>query len=85
MGDSKYLKITQTIKVWHNVTIERSWYDIEERAIVREIDTDGRVVSEEVQDTRIVEAECELEEEELSRDEDTPDEELIEETFDDED
>jgi hypothetical protein len=81
MNDSKIVTIIQTYKIFRNVTVEHSWYDLEERTIEREIDTEGRVLSEEEVDRRIVDENCEPEEEEVGRDENLPDDELVEETF----
>ena len=81
MSATQTIRIMQTVHVSHNETVERSWYDVVERTIAREIDPDGRVVEETVIDEQDIETGLDVQEDTLSTDEDTEPDEIIEEVF----
>ena len=84
MSDIKIITIIQDVRVPHNQTVLQTWYDLVERMIEREIDTEGTIVSEEVVSEEIWESRCDFEEEIIEADEHLEEEEIIREKFDDE-
>jgi hypothetical protein len=76
MAQTHVVTIQQEVHVPHNETVVRTWYDRLVRTITREIDADGQVVSEQVEE-QIDEMHCELEEETLETDTDLEEAEVV--------
>ena len=55
--------VVQKVRVPFQLPMLQTWYDLVERTIVREIDPDGRVVSEEVVGEALIRCHCDLDEE----------------------
>jgi hypothetical protein len=83
MTSTKTITIIQEVHVPHNETVVRTWYDIVQRTIEREIGPQGNIVSEEVVHEDTSQSYCDLEEETLETDEDLEDEEIVSEEFED--
>jgi hypothetical protein len=79
MGESKKIRLIQTVHVFHNVTVARSWYDVVERTIERSLDENGHIVADEILEEQVIEEGLDLEEEVLSTDEDTEADEIVDE------
>jgi hypothetical protein len=84
MSESKTIRLIQTVHVSHNETIERSWYDVVERTIVRSLDEQGHILSDEVVEEQVIEEGLGVEEEIIATDEDTDADEIIDEVVDEE-
>ncbi len=84
MSESKTIRLIQTVHVSHNETIERSWYDVVERTIVRSLDEQGNILSDEVVEEQVIEEGLGVEEEIIATDEDTDADEIIDEVVDEE-
>jgi hypothetical protein len=84
MSESKTIRLIQTVHVSHNETIERSWYDVVERTIVRSLDEQGNILSDEVIEEQVIEEGLGVEEEIIATDEDTDADEIIDEVVDEE-
>jgi hypothetical protein len=84
MSESKTIRLIQTVHVSHNETIERSWYDVVERTIVRSLDEQGNILSDEVVEEQVIEEGLGMEEEIIATDEDTDADEIIDEVVDEE-
>jgi hypothetical protein len=54
MSEGKTIRVTQTVHVSHNLTIERSWYDVIERVIERSVDDDGSILADEVVEENVI-------------------------------
>jgi hypothetical protein len=84
MTSTKTIAIIQEVHVPHNETIVKTWYDVVQRTIEREIDTEGNVVREEFISEADIETYCDVEEETISSDDDPGDEEIVREEFEEE-
>jgi hypothetical protein len=60
---TKTLTVVQEVHVSRSQTIVRTWYDIVYRTIEREIDTNGKLVSQEVVSEETEWSACDLEDE----------------------
>jgi hypothetical protein len=84
MSESKTIRIIQTVHVSHNVTLERSWYDVVERIIERSVDEDGSILADEIVQEQVIEEGLEVAEEVIATDEDTEPDEITEEIIEEE-
>jgi hypothetical protein len=84
MTSTKTIAIIQEVHVPHNETIVKTWYDVVQRTIEREIDTEGNVVREEFISEADIETYCDVDEETIISDDDPGDEEIVREEFEEE-